>query len=65
MINTPINVLCILPTPPVKAVPPIITAAIAGNKNSLASVGDPADILDERTIPEIAASEADKISAKY
>ena len=33
--------------------------------NILASVGEPADILDERTIPEIAASEADKIRAKY
>jgi hypothetical protein len=41
MIRAPISVRRTLPTPPVIALPPTITAAIAGSSSSMASVGEP------------------------
>ena len=41
MIRAPTSVRQMEPTPPVIAVPPTMTAAIAGKRNSLASVGEP------------------------
>ncbi|MCY1373374.1 hypothetical protein D9M69_606480 [compost metagenome] len=57
------SVLHTPPTPPVNAVPPTNTAAIAGSRNSFARVGEPLDRRPAMTIPESAASPADRAKA--
>ena len=63
IINAPISVLRTLPTPPVIAVPPIITAAIDGNNNPVANVGEPLVNLPDNMTPAKPAKQADKPQA--
>ena len=55
MISAPTSVRQMLPTPPVMAVPPTTTAAIAGSSSSLARVGEPLASRPARMTPARAA----------
>ncbi|MOA02077.1 hypothetical protein D3C78_1215130 [compost metagenome] len=58
--KAPIRVRQTPPTPPVRAVPPTSTAAMAGNRNSLARVGEPLDKRPAMITPDNAARPADR-----
>ena len=62
MIRAPMSVRQTLPTP-VIAVPPTITAAIAGSSNSLASVGEPLARRPARITPAKPANAPDSVQA--
>src|SRR5882757_3799339 len=51
MIRAPVNVPIIPPTPPLRLVPPITTAAIASSSYPVPPTGDPAITREDRIIP--------------
>ena len=63
MMSAPTSVRQMLPTPPVMAVPPTTTAAIAGSKSSLARVGEPLESRPARITPASAAHPDDRAKA--
>ena len=63
MISAPTSVRQTLPTPPVIAVPPTTTAAIAGSSSSLASVGEPLASRPARMTPAKPAKAAESVKA--
>ena len=61
--TTPIAVPTMLPSPPVKLVPPIITAVTADVSKPTAEDGSPENILDAKITPTIAVSAAHMANA--